>query len=182
MKPNRNVLGASLLAAGALLAAAAGTVVATAADVATTTTATPPPGPGPHGWHHRGGPGHLLSQLGLSAQQKQQIKAIFAAARPQMQSLHEQIHANSLKLQQTSPSDPNYTSITSSVSQTHGSLSAQALTQRAEVRAQIFKVLTPAQQTQLTTLEAQRQAQIQAHKHGPWGGPNAAPSDQPPSE
>ena len=28
-----------------------------------------------------------------------------------MQSLHQQMHANSLKLQQTQPTDPNYTSI-----------------------------------------------------------------------
>ncbi len=41
------------------------------------------------------------------------------------------------------------------------------LTQRAEVRAQVFKVLTPAQQTQLAALEAE----MQAHKHGPGGGP-----------
>ena len=80
------------------------------------------------------------------------------AARPQMESLHQQMHANMLKLQQTQPTDPNYTSITSQVSQTHGSLQAQMLTQHAEIRAQVFKVLTPAQQTQLTTLEAQMQA------------------------
>ena len=37
------------------------------------------------------------------------------------------------------------------------------MTQRAEMRAQVFKVLTPAQQTQLAALEAQ----MQAHRHGP---------------
>ncbi len=89
------------------------------------------------------------------------------AAHPQMQSLHEQIRANSLKLQQTLPTDPNYSSIASQVSQTHGSLAAQGMTQRAEVRAQVFKVLTPAQQTQLTALEAQ----MRTSKHGHWGGP-----------
>jgi Spy/CpxP family protein refolding chaperone len=34
-------------------------------------------------------------------------------------------------------------------------LSAQMMTQQADVRAQVFKVLTPAQQTQLAALEAQ---------------------------
>jgi Spy/CpxP family protein refolding chaperone len=176
MKPIRNVLGASLLAAGALLAAAAGTVVA--ADVAATTATPPPPGAGPHGWHHRGGPWHLLGKLGLSEDQKAQVKSILMAARPQMESLHQQIHANALKLQQTSPTDANYTSITSQVSQTHGSLAAQELTQRAEVRAQIFKVLTPAQQAQLTTLEAQ----AQAHPHGAWGGRGPDAGAPPPAE
>jgi Spy/CpxP family protein refolding chaperone len=36
------------------------------------------------------------------------------------------------------------------------------MTQKAEVRAQVFKVLTPAQQTQLATLEAQ----MHSHQRG----------------
>ena len=165
MKSNRNLLMAGLLAAGAVLTGATGMPIASAADD-TAATVTPPPGP--HGWHHHGGPGHLLGQLGLSAAQKQQIKDIMTAAHPQMQSLHEQIRANSLKLRQTQPTDPNYSSIASQVSQTHGSLAAQMMTQHAEVRAQVFKVLTPAQQTQLASLEAQ----MQTHKRGAWGGPH----------
>ena len=167
MKSIRNLLTATL-AAGALLTAAAGLSFASAADEATATQPPPPPGAGE--WHHHGGPWHLLGKLGLNAAQKQQIKEIMTAAHPQMQSLHEQMHANMLKLEQTKPTDPNYASTVSQVSQTHGSLSAQMLTQHAEVRAQVFKVLTPAQQTQLATLEAERQT----HKHGSRGGPPAA--------
>jgi periplasmic protein CpxP/Spy len=166
MKSIRNLMTATLLTAGAMLTAATSLSVANAAEDATTTP--PPPPPGANGWHHHRGPWHLLGKLGLNETQKQQIKEIMTAARPQMESLHEQIHANMLKLQQTKPTDANYTSITSQVSQTHGSLQAQAMQQRAEVRAQVFKVLTPAQQAQLTTLEAQ----MQAHQHGPRGGPH----------
>jgi periplasmic protein CpxP/Spy len=155
MKSIRNLLTATLLTAGAVLTAATGMSIASAADEATT---TPPPTPGPHGGHHGRGPWHLLGKLGLSATQKQQVKDIMAAARPQMQSLHSQMRANSLKLRQTLPTDPNYASIASQVSETHGSLSAQMMTQHAEVRGQVFKVLTPAQQTQLTALEAQMPA------------------------
>jgi protein CpxP len=157
MKSIRNLLTATLLTAGAVLTAATSMSIASAADEATT---TPPPPPGPHGWHHGRGPWHLLGKLGLSATQKQQVKDIMAAAHPQMQSLHEQMQANSLKLRQTQPTDPNYASIASQVSQTHGSLSAQLMTQHAGVRAQVFNVLTPAQQTQLAALEAQ----MPAHK------------------
>jgi Spy/CpxP family protein refolding chaperone len=176
MKSIRNLLGASLLTAGAVLTAATGMSIASAADDATTTPPPPPPGAG--GWHHHRGPWHLLGKLGLNAAQKQQIKDIMTAAHPQMQSLHEQIHANLQKLQQTQPSDKNYSSIASQISQTHGSLAAQMMTQQAEIRAQVFKVLTPAQQTQLAALEVQ----MRAHQHGPRGqhGPN--PSDAPPSE
>jgi Spy/CpxP family protein refolding chaperone len=167
MKSIRHLLTAALLTAGALLTAATGISGANAAEEA---AGAPPPAPGAPGWHHHGGPWHLLSKLNLNAAQKQQIKSIMTAAHPQMQSLHEQMHANMLKLQQTKPTDPNYATIVSQVSQTHGSLSEQMLTQHAEVRAQVFKVLTPAQQTQLATLEAERQA----HKHGARGGPPPA--------
>jgi periplasmic protein CpxP/Spy len=154
MKSNRNLLLASLVAAGALLTAASSSVAAGAADdQAATPTAEPHGGHG--GWHH-GGPWHMLKQLNLSAAQQQQIKEIMTAARPQMKSLHEQMHANSLKLRQTQPTDANYTSISSQVSQTHGSLSAQMMTLHAELRGQVFKVLTPEQQGKLATLEAQR--------------------------
>jgi Spy/CpxP family protein refolding chaperone len=171
MKPIRNGLRASLLAGGALLTAAGGLSLAIAADVATTTAATTP-APGPHGWHgHHHGPWRMLSKLGLSDAQKASIKTIMTDARPQMESLHEQMRANSLKLHQTAPTDPNYSSITAQVSQTHGSLSAQMMTQQAEIRAQIFKVLTPAQQTQLTTLEAQMEAQHAARGQGRGGPP-----------
>jgi periplasmic protein CpxP/Spy len=174
MKSIRNLLWPALLSAGAVLTAAAGMSAASAADEAATAPPAPTEPQG-HGWHHHRGPWHLLGKLGLSAAQKEQIKGIMTAAGPQMKSLHEQMHANMQKLQQTQPTDPNYTSIASQVSQTHGSLSAQAMTQRAEIRSQVFKVLTPAQQTQLTALEAQ----MRAHKHGGWGGPGAAGTTPP---
>src|ERR1700688_4810073 len=145
MKSIRNLLTATLVTAGVVLTGAAGMPNASAAADA---TSAQPPAPGPHGWHHHGGEWHLLGKLGLNAAQKQQIKEIMTAARPQMQTLHEQMQANSLKLRQTQPTDPNYASIVSQVSQTHGSLSAQMMTQRADARAQMFKVLTPAQQAQ----------------------------------
>jgi Spy/CpxP family protein refolding chaperone len=170
MKSIRNLLTATLLTAGAVLTAAAGMSIASAQ----TMTAQPTPPPGPHEWHHHRGPWHLLGKLGLSDAQKAQIKALMTAARPQMQSLREQMHANMLKLRQTQPSDPNYAGIASQVSQAHGSLSAQMVTQHANLRAQVFKVLTPAQQTQLAALEAQMQARMQAHKHGAWDGPAGA--------
>ncbi len=172
MKSNRNVLVAALLASGALLAAGAGISTAGAADDSAADAAAATPPPGPHGWHHHGGPWHLLGKLGLSAAQQQSIKDIMTASRPPMPRLREPIHANSLKLRQTQPTDPNYSSIVAQASQTHGSLSAQMVSQMAEVRAQVFKVLTPAQQTQLAALEAQRQEKMQAHRHGAWGGPH----------
>ncbi len=164
MKSIRNVLPATLLAAGAALTAATGMSIAACGRRGSRSSAPPP---GAHGWHHHG-PWHLLGKLDLSAAQKLEIKDIMTAARPQMQSLHEQMRANSLKLQQTKPTDPNYASIAAAASQTHGSLSAQMMTQHSEIRAQVFKVLTPAQQTQLAALEAEMAGQAgRLDGHGP---------------
>jgi protein CpxP len=164
MNSIRKLLAGSLLAAGALAAGAAGISIATAADDAAVNT-PPPGGPhgGPHGWHHHG-QGHLLSQLNLSDSQKAQVKTLLTTAFPQMKSIHQQMHVNSLKLQETQPNDANYANVVAEVSAANASLHSQMTTQKAEVRASVFKILTPAQQQQLQTLEAQQQA-----KRAAWG-------------
>ena len=151
MRSNRKLLAGSLLAAGALLTAGASISLATAADEPATAA-------GPHAWHHHG-EGHLLAELDLNAQQQASVKAIMANLGPQMKSIHQEMRANSLKLRQTQPNDPNYANVVAQVTQANGSLHSQMITQKEAMRAQIFKVLTPAQQTQLVALQAQMQAQ-----------------------
>ena len=165
MKSIRILLAGTLLAAGALLMAATGISIATAADEAG--AAAPPAGA--HGWHH--GPGHLYAQLNLTADQKAQMKVIMAGAGPQMKSIHQQMKANSLKLRQTQPNDPNYANVVADVSQADASLHSQMITLHADVRAQVFKILTPAQQTQLAALEAQ----MHSSGHEGWGPHGAGP-------
>jgi periplasmic protein CpxP/Spy len=171
MKSNRNLLAGILLAAGALATTAAGISTATAADVAATAA---PAAPGPHGWHHHRH-GDLLSKLNLSAEQQASVKTIMANAGPQMKSIHQEMRANSLKLSQTQPTDANYPTVVAQVTQANGSLHSQMITQREAVRAQIFKVLTPAQQTQLAALKAQMQARMQAGRAAWAGRGQAAP-------
>src|ERR1700675_2635397 len=132
MKSIRNLLAGSLLTAGALLTAATSTSIASAADEASATTAS---APGPHGWHH--GPEHLYAQLNLTADQKAQIKTIMSGAGPQMKSIHQQMKANSLKLRQTQPNDPNYANVVAQVTQANGALHSQMITQKEAVRAQV---------------------------------------------
>jgi periplasmic protein CpxP/Spy len=161
MKSNRNLLAGGILAAGAMLTAAAGSSIATAADE--TPAAAPAPAPqGPHAWHHGHGAWHLLSKLNLSAEQQASVKTIMANAGPQMKSIHQEMRANSLKLRQTQPNDANYANVVAQVTQANGSLHSQMITQKEAVRAQIFKILTPAQQTQLAALQAQMHARMQA--------------------
>jgi periplasmic protein CpxP/Spy len=171
MISNRNWLAGSLLAGAALITAGAGVSLAAADDA----QSTAPAAQGPHGWHHHG-PGRLLSKLNLSADQQAQIKTIMTSAGPQMKGIHEQMHANSLRLRQTQPTDSNYSNVVAEVSQANASLHSQMTTHRAEVRASVFKVLTPAQQTQLAALEAQ----MQSRPHGGFGprGASAPPAAQ----
>jgi Spy/CpxP family protein refolding chaperone len=150
MRSIRNLLTGTLLAAGGLLTAAMSISAATAADDA---TATAPPA-GARGWHHHG-PGHLYSKLNLSPEQQASINTIMTNAGPQMKSIHSEMRANSLKLVQTQPNDPGYATVVAQVTEANGSLHSQMITQREAVRAQIFKILTPAQQTQLAALQAQ---------------------------
>ena len=165
MKLTRNWVAAVLVAGGTLVALAAGSTLAGAED-ASSTAGTPPPGPHDHhGW----GPGHIYSRLGLTAEQQASIKAIFTAAQPQMQGMHQQMRANHLKLQGVTPDDPNYASVVAEVAAANATLASQATSQRAEVRAQAYAVLTPAQKAQLASLEAQWAAN--PHK-GRWGGPD----------
>jgi periplasmic protein CpxP/Spy len=178
MKSNRNLLAGSLLAAGALMASVAGMSTAAAADTVPAAPAAPA-APGPHGWHHHHGAGRLLAKLNLTAEQQAAVKTIMANAGPQMRSIHQEMRLNSLKLRQTQPTDANYATVVAQVTQANGSLHSQMITQKEAVRAQVFKVLTPAQQTQLVALQtqmrAQMQARMQAHMHGN-GGAAAAPA------
>jgi periplasmic protein CpxP/Spy len=163
MKSIRNLLAGSLMAAAALAVATTSISVATAAD-----DTAPPAAPGPHGWHHH--QGHLLSKLNLTAEQQASVKAIMANAGPQMKSIHQEMRANTLKLQSTQPNDPNYANVVAEVTQANGALHSQMISQQADVRAQVFKVLTPAQQTQLAALQVQMQARMQARMQSRQGG------------
>jgi protein CpxP len=115
----------------------------------------------------------MYAKLGLSAEQKASIKAIMTAAKPTMKSQHEQMRANHLKLEQTQPTDPNYANVVAEVAQADATLASQRTTQMSEIRSQIYAVLTPTQQTQLQTLQAERAA-------NPHPGPGAWRRQGPP--
>jgi periplasmic protein CpxP/Spy len=164
MNSIRKLLAGSLLAAGALATAAASISIATAADPA---VATPPTGGMGGGWHHhhRHGSGHwMMSKLNLTDAQKAQVKSIMTAAGPQMKSIHQQMRANSMKLSQMAPTGGAYTAAVQEVSQANATLHAQMITQREQIRASVYKVLTPAQQQQLATMKAEMQAKMQARQ------------------
>ncbi len=123
------------------------------------------------------GPGHLYAQLNLTAEQKAQIKTIMTRRRSADE---EHSSANACQLAEAASKRSRMTrttrNVVAEVSQANASLHSQMITMHEDVRAQVFKILTPAQQTQLAAL----QAQMQSRGHGAWGprGAGAPPAAQ----
>lgn len=121
---------------------------------------------GPHGgWH--GGHSHELAgeyaKLNLSDAQKANIKQImqnaFSQTKTQRQNLRQQREA----FEQMAPNASGYQAAATALAQAEGAAATARVQQRAAIRAQIYAVLTPAQQAQLATMQADRQA-----RHRQW--------------
>lgn len=118
---------------------------------------------GPHGGH--GGHGHEFAaeyaKLNLSDAQKANIKQImqnaFSQTKTQRQNLRQQREA----FEQMAPTASGYQAAATALAQAEGAAATARVQQRAAIRAQIYAVLTPAQQAQLATLKAERQARHQ---------------------
>ncbi|MBV8157533.1 MAG: Spy/CpxP family protein refolding chaperone [Dyella sp.] len=115
---------------------------------------------GPHGGH-----GHEFAaeyaKLNLSDAQKANIKQImqnaFSQTKTQRQNLRQQREA----FEQMAPTASGYQAAATALAQAEGAAATARVQQRAAIRAQIYAVLTPAQQAQLATLKAERQARHQ---------------------
>lgn len=108
--------------------------------------------------------GRMGEQLGLSDAQKQQIRGILESARPEMQSVREQMRANRQRLEATKPDDPAYAAVVAEVSRAAGELASRTVSNGAQVRKQVWAVLTPEQRTKADALRAERQARMQERR------------------
>jgi len=137
-------------------------------------------GHGPGGDHLFGfyGPdsiNQMADQLGLSSEQRQSIKGILDAARPQMQTMHESMRTDAEKLRAIQPDDPNYATVVAQVSQAAGDLASRMVTEGSQLRSQVYGLLTKEQKARLPQIQAQMKEQarerFQRHRSQP-----AAPS------
>jgi periplasmic protein CpxP/Spy len=136
-------------------------LAAAAVHAANSTDLTAPSAAGQH-WHaHHHGPGgrfmHVLKQLNLTAEQKTQVKSIFETAKPQFKSLGANMRSNAEALAGLSPSDPGYPALLA----TAKANAAARIQQMSDVKAQIFAVLTKAQQEQIPQIIAADKAKWQ---------------------
>ena len=165
MNRSRAIVIAALAAAG---------FAAVAVNAATSTDATSPPAASEH-WHHHGPAAHfmhVLKQLNLSAEQKTQIKGIFASAKPQFQALRESMRSNREALAAATPSDSNYPALLATEKANAGRL----IDQMSAVKTQIYAILTAEQIKQIPQIIAADKAKWQQRHPAATAGAAATSS------
>jgi protein CpxP len=167
------------------------TFAAAAAFAAGSALAAPPPGAGGSGPDRHGGPrggmrGHagammgmpgprmlerMTSELGLTADQQQRLKAIQQSALPGMQKLREELRGNAERLRKVQPDDPSYAAVVAEGSKRTGELTARMVQDAAELRAQVWRVLTPEQRVKMAAKQAERRDRMRERRqrHAPGG-------------
>ncbi len=144
----------------AVLAAAAG-----CAPFAFAQQDAPAPAPAWHGHRHAAMMGdHVYDKLNLTDAQRADIRQLTRQSieqmKPQMQALHQKREAFEAAL----PGSAGYQAAANDLAQAEADAARARVLQRADLRARIYNVLTPAQRTQLANLRAQRMARVQQWK------------------
>ena len=150
-------------------------------------TFVPASGATGHGWrgdHGMAMGSHLYGKLNLTDAQRSQIKQLteqsFAQAKPQMQALRQARQT----WESAVPGTSAYQSATNALAQAESDAASTRVTQRANLRAQIYQVLTSAQRSQLAQKQEQRQARMQQWKQFqqenplPSSGSSSSPAAQ----
>ena len=133
----------------------------------------------PPAWRRPGRNGLVLHKLNLGADQKTQIKAIFAGEKGQFDALHESAKANRQALATTPPTDPGYAALV----ETEQHDAATRITLEHQTWKQVYEsVLTKQQQQQIPGIAAAAQAARDSGA-GAWKARHPQPpSDQPTSD
>jgi Spy/CpxP family protein refolding chaperone len=117
-----------------------------------------PPGAQGHGWHHHP-PGpmmmHRLHELGLSADQKAQVKKLMTASREQMRSQFESLRTARHAFDTAVPGTSAYTDAQNTLADAEADAARSRVGQEAGVRAQVYALLTDAQKAKWATVMSQ---------------------------
>lgn len=127
-----------------------------------------PPRDGRHGGMHMdGGPlmggmgmhprmlDWMADELSLTAAQRQSIQGLFESARPAMQAHREQMRASTEALRNVEPGSRDYQAAVERASRTAGELASRAVSDGAQLRAQVWAVLTPEQRVKANQMRDQ---------------------------
>lgn len=133
----------------------ASTLLATALPVRAAEDAPPPPGDfGPGGEHgrHGGGPFlHELFRLDLSDSQRAAIKTQLRAFHEQGRAGFESLRGARHAFETAAPNSAGYGTVTAQMADAASNAARDRVQQEAALRAQLFALLTDAQQAQLSS-------------------------------
>jgi len=116
---------------------------------------------GPHGGHAHHGAFAAYSKLNLTDAQKASIKQIIQTAKAQNKPQREALRQQREAFAAMTPNSSGYQAAATSLAQAEGAATVARVQQRAAIRAQIYALLTSAQQSQLASIKAERQARRQ---------------------
>lgn len=133
-----------------------------------------------HAWHGHHGMamgGQMYDQLNLSDAQRTQIRQLtqqsFAQAKSQMQALRQARQA----FESATPGTADYQSAAGNLAEAEADAARTRTANHANLRAQIYQLLTPSQRTQLASLRAEHKAKMQQWRESHTrGGNTAAPA------
>jgi Spy/CpxP family protein refolding chaperone len=77
-----------------------------------------------------------------------------------MEQVRGKARANAEKLRAAQPGSANYDAVVSEVARNAGELATRAVTNGAQLRVQVWAVLTPDQRQRLETLQSQRESRM----------------------
>ena len=133
-----------------------------------------------HAWHGHHGMamgGQMYDQLNLSDAQRTQIRQLtqqsFAQAKSQMQALRQARQA----FESATPGTADYQSAAGNLAEAEADAARTRTANHANLRAQIYQLLTPSQRTQLASLRAEHKAKMQQWRESHTRGGNTAAPD-----
>ncbi len=100
-------------------------------------------------------PGRIARQLDLAPEQEEAIQDIMSSAKPRFHALREKARTTRLALMGANPDDPGYATVIAEASQASASHAAALVNLAAEVKAQVYAVLTAEQKQRATEMMAE---------------------------
>ena len=123
---------------------------------------------GPGGGRGPGGPGSAglpVAQLNLSDEQQAQFRALSEQHRAQARAAWERLNAARTTQRKAVESIPVDEALIRSTTQELAEAQTEVAIHQAQLRSELFALLTPAQQTEATRLRAEREARAQQPQH-----------------
>jgi len=157
-------------------------VVVTAVLLAAPGAAAQPPGPGRWGPRVGAGRGPLgpgfglgfaLGRLGITAEQRQQIRTIVQSHRQEFQALAERRRTAQQALQAAMTADQLDEAAIRSASAALAEVQADAAVLRAKVQREVFAVLTPEQQAKAKALREEARTRLEQRRQRRLNRPGA---------